>query len=285
MIGSYRSKACATVIGTASVLTGCVSQPARLLKGLRSPHAWMAEVGPDAAVGTLAGALLWFVALWVAFGLSATAVSLLPGRLGLAGHAVAGWVTPAALRRIVVAAAGTSILVSPVTAFADSPAGGSATAARPSTGRIVPSAAALELPMDQPSSQPGSSTRDNHQAGATPSAHPSGSPSLGSTAPPMPPLGWPTDPTFPTSHSADTPKPASPRPPESDGDHVTVHHGDSLWSIAANRLGKRSSASDIQAEWPRWYAVNRQLIGADPNLLRPGASLLAPQPALLDTDR
>jgi nucleoid-associated protein YgaU len=63
---------------------------------------------------------------------------------------------------------------------------------------------------------------------------------------------------------------------------VTVRPGDSLWSLAANRLGGTPSAARIQAEWPRWYAANRQVIGADPNLLRPGASLLVPDPARTD---
>jgi nucleoid-associated protein YgaU len=64
---------------------------------------------------------------------------------------------------------------------------------------------------------------------------------------------------------------------------VTVRPGDSLWSIAARRLGTSPSTARIQQEWPRWYAANRQLIGTDPNLLLPGTRLLAPRPASTDT--
>ena len=64
---------------------------------------------------------------------------------------------------------------------------------------------------------------------------------------------------------------------------MTVRPGDSLWSIAADGLGAMPSAARIQAEWPRWYAANRLVIGADPNLLRPGASLVVPAPARTET--
>ncbi|MEO7260559.1 MAG: LysM domain-containing protein [Jatrophihabitantaceae bacterium] len=229
-------------------------------------------MGPDAAASTLASSLLWLVALWTAFGLSVTALSLLPGRVGLLAHAVAGRVTPAVLRRVVVAAAGTSILISPVTACAEPAASG---ASAPTGNSVGPApAGALRLPMDLPGSKLDSST-------APPSAAP---PSA------MPPLGWPTDPAVPATgpgHTAAAPKPAASKPanprPQESGDRVSVRPGDSLWSIAARRLGAAPTATRIQAEWPRWYAVNRQLIGADPDLLRPGASLLAPRPALLDT--
>jgi nucleoid-associated protein YgaU len=66
---------------------------------------------------------------------------------------------------------------------------------------------------------------------------------------------------------------------------VTVRPGDSLWAIAAERLGGTPSAARIQAEWPRWYAANRRMIGTDPNLVRPGASLLVPEPARTENGR
>ena len=118
MTGGYRSRLCLTVLGTAYVLRTCVPHPLALAGQLRAPRSWVSEVGPDAAAGVLAGALLWLVAVWVAGALAAAAVSLLPGRLGRLGRAVADRVTPAALRRVVIAAAGTSILLSPATAVA-----------------------------------------------------------------------------------------------------------------------------------------------------------------------
>jgi nucleoid-associated protein YgaU len=60
---------------------------------------------------------------------------------------------------------------------------------------------------------------------------------------------------------------------------VTVHPGESLWLIAARRLatnGRRPRPAEIAADWPRWYAANRELVGADPALITPGQVLIAP---------
>lgn len=57
---------------------------------------------------------------------------------------------------------------------------------------------------------------------------------------------------------------------------VTVQPGDCLWSIAARALGADATDADIAAAWPRWYATNRNVIGADPNLLQPGQQLTPP---------
>jgi nucleoid-associated protein YgaU len=50
---------------------------------------------------------------------------------------------------------------------------------------------------------------------------------------------------------------------------VTVHDGDSLWSIAEEHLG----AGD---RWPEIYALNRSAVGADPDLIRPAQRLRLP---------
>jgi nucleoid-associated protein YgaU len=57
---------------------------------------------------------------------------------------------------------------------------------------------------------------------------------------------------------------------------VTVRRGDSLWLIAAHRLGPNISDERTAAEWPRWYAVNRAAIGDNADLLMPGQHLSAP---------
>jgi hypothetical protein len=61
-----------------------------------------------------------------------------------------------------------------------------------------------------------------------------------------------------------------------DGRTTVVMPGDCLWTIAATYLGPGASNAEIAAAWPRWYAANRQVIGADPNLLLPGMVLRAP---------
>jgi nucleoid-associated protein YgaU len=57
---------------------------------------------------------------------------------------------------------------------------------------------------------------------------------------------------------------------------VRVQPGDSLWLIAARRLGPTARVSDIAASWPQWYAANRPVIGDDPDLIRPGQHLTPP---------
>ena len=60
---------------------------------------------------------------------------------------------------------------------------------------------------------------------------------------------------------------------------VTVLAGDSLWTIVANHLGHGASDVDIALEWPRWYEANKELIGQNPDVLLPGQILLPPAPA------
>ncbi|MHA7285143.1 LysM peptidoglycan-binding domain-containing protein [Arthrobacter sp. MDT3-44] len=59
---------------------------------------------------------------------------------------------------------------------------------------------------------------------------------------------------------------------------VVVVPGDSLWSIAARRLGPLATAADIAETWPAWFDANRSVIGDDPSLLLPGQVLQAPSP-------
>ncbi len=63
---------------------------------------------------------------------------------------------------------------------------------------------------------------------------------------------------------------------ESPQEGVVVLRGDTLWSIAARHLGHGATAPEITAEWHRWLAANRVVIGADPNLILPGQELLPP---------
>jgi nucleoid-associated protein YgaU len=50
---------------------------------------------------------------------------------------------------------------------------------------------------------------------------------------------------------------------------VRVAPGDTLWDIAARRLGAGAS-------WPAIYALNRDVIGPDPGVIRPGQRLALP---------
>ncbi|MBA2781769.1 MAG: LysM peptidoglycan-binding domain-containing protein [Rubrobacteraceae bacterium] len=55
---------------------------------------------------------------------------------------------------------------------------------------------------------------------------------------------------------------------------VVVRPGDSLWSISEGRLGPNATPQQIYNETARIYALNRERIGEDPNLIYAGEVLL-----------
>jgi LysM domain len=59
----------------------------------------------------------------------------------------------------------------------------------------------------------------------------------------------------------------------------TVREGDTLWEIAAARLAPAErSLPRVNRYWRRIYRANRSVIGADPDLIRPGTQLEVPAP-------
>lgn len=70
----------------------------------------------------------------------------------------------------------------------------------------------------------------------------------------------------------------APRTPATRTPHmVVVQAGDSLWSIAADLLPAGADDGRIFAGWHRLYRVNRNRIGADPDLILPGTVLAVPR--------
>lgn len=59
---------------------------------------------------------------------------------------------------------------------------------------------------------------------------------------------------------------------------VVVMAGDTLWAIAARHLGAGADDAEVAAAWPQWWQANRQTVGEDPDLLRPGQRLVVPAP-------
>ena len=57
---------------------------------------------------------------------------------------------------------------------------------------------------------------------------------------------------------------------------IVVRAGDTLWTLTARQLGPGASAAEVAATWPRLYAANRAVIGADPGLIHPGQRLVPP---------
>ncbi len=65
-------------------------------------------------------------------------------------------------------------------------------------------------------------------------------------------------------------------PSVADDTEVVVQRGDTLWSIAARHLGPSATDDQISHEWPRWWSANHQLVGRDPDLIKPGQRLTPP---------
>jgi nucleoid-associated protein YgaU len=219
-------------------LAATVSAPGRLIAGLAAPHAWVARAGSDAAALTAAAAGLFACAVWLAVGLASAVAGRVPGVVGRGARLLARRLLPAVVVRMAAGAAGVGIVLSPVAATAaSSHAGLGAAPAQPTPA----------WPTDNP----------------------------------LPAPAWPSTPSHPSPSSLATPTP----PPRVDPSHhalggtrtvVVVRTGDSLWRLAADRLGQHGAAARVAAAWPRWYAANRAVIGPDPNLIRPGEVLHIP---------
>lgn len=104
----------------------------------------------------------------------------------------------------------------------------------------------------------------------------------GPVAATLPSPSWPVDapgaapiptPQWPATPAADQPA----RLHRSAQHEVRVRAGDSLWAIAARRLGSHATPASIAGEWPRWYSANRDVIGPRPDIIQPGQILHAPQ--------
>jgi LysM repeat protein len=200
----------------------------------------------DDLVAATASIGLLLVAAWVWVALIAHVAAALPGVAGRISAAVATAVTPAACRgviRIVLGATAISAPVTPVAASAVEPAAYTLTTS--STGG--PNAEFADLPgIERPAMVAG-------WVPTVPEAAPAAAPQI--------------DVRLVTTPPSET---------EAMLDEVVVRRGDTLWEIAARALGRQATAAEIAAEWPRWHAANREVIGADPDLIYPGTVLRAP---------
>ena len=195
----------------------------------------------------LGGALL---SLWLGVGLTLSALSALPGALGHLCRRLAARIAPVAVRKVVAFVLGTTLTAAliPGTAVADS---------SHENGRAaVVAAAAYEV---------GAAGRAHNAVNGVRLAAPDASfrfvsdpPHVMTSMDAAPPPQWSTDTR------------------ESPQEGVVVLRGDTLWSIAARHLGPGATAAEITVEWHRWLSANRDVIGADPDLILPGQELLPP---------
>jgi len=238
-----------TAAGAAGALIALRGAPARVARRLAHARQWTDAVGVDTAVAALAAAALWLLAGWVAVGLVAALAGRLPGATGVFAQRIAAVALPRGLYRAAAGAAGLGVLLSPAVASAAA------------THHVAPhpggtASAAASIPVPSPLT-PTSSLRapqlpvDSAPAARSPAVH------------------------APAARSGDVHSPTGPgRAAETPT--VTVRPGDSLWRIAAAHLGRAPTAARVAAAWPRWFAANRAVIGADPDLLVPGEVLHAP---------
>ena len=257
---------------------------------------------PETGLVVLLAWVGWACLAWLAVALTASVLSHAPGAAGRTADRVAGWVSPALLRRAVEAALGLSVVAGTVgtapAAYAEAPL--RFESAAPVLGDVGP----FDRPVTaQPHRPAGRAQAATPAPRATPTPPPSPVPAAVTSADPA---GWfvvevPAESRAPhpaaagqpvrvpadRPESARRPAPAAPpsalltgpaQPAGNDGE-VVVRRGDTLWALAADRLGAQAAPSDIDAEWRRWYAANREVIGGDPDLIRPGQRLRVPTPS------
>jgi nucleoid-associated protein YgaU len=186
-------------------------------------------------------------------------VECLPGRAGHAARRLGSHVTPAAARRWAAVLLGLSLGggLWPGSAVAGAPARVAVETTRAAALGAGPTGPAVGGGHPSPWALPGPSWSASNDG-----------------SPPGP--GW--TPSHPVVRPLPSPDllSSSPGNGRQAADEVVVRRGDTLWGIAARHLGPDAPMSAIAAEWPRWYAANRTLIGPDPDVILPGQRLRAP---------
>jgi len=192
---------------------------------------------------------------WLAMGTALSALGQLPGALGQVCRALARAVAPAALRRTVTFLLGTSLVAAVV----------------PGTAAAAMNAPALATRHTLVLDAPGPLALD-------PGFHPPSDTSWTPLDPDRPIPDWASESALaaPTPTTMPTVQPVATAAPTTAVRDYVVQRGDSLWSIAARHLGPDATAAQIAIAWPQWYAVNRQTVGPNPDLIKPGQRLVVP---------
>jgi hypothetical protein len=271
-------------VAAAAVVLGVATQVLAAVTGAWRDVLAPGPARPEDVVAGLAGAAALGLAGWLVLALAVSvAAALLPRCVPVAG--IARTLAPHLLRHAVAA------LVSAAVIGGATPAGAVVGAAPPTA---VASAQMSELGTGSPARlsheaaavgvtaagvTAGGSRRaaqDDAERAAVAELDPGWRPTGADVAP-----GW--VPTAPQARRVATSRPdpevvvqVRRRPATAVDDEVVVRRGDTLWSIAERHLGPGSTTAEIAVEWPRWYAANRGLLGADPDRLVPGTRLRPP---------
>lgn len=224
---------------TFAVLLWAAPSPASSVRELREAAT---ATDPTAPLVAAVALLAWLLAGWLLLTVLLTVASQAPGFVGPASAAVVRRVAPAALRKLVGAALGITIVAGLTATPAGAAPGGGTPVAAPVTSAVATSAPAS---LDWP----------------------------GASAPPD--LDWPAD----APASAPDPRVLATPVAGQQTEAVVVQPGDTLWGLAERSLAtSQASPTDRQvaATWPAWWEANREVLGDDPDLLRPGTPLQPP---------
>lgn len=232
-----------------SALTVIALIAATLIWRLR-PSAPSAAGSPDADVVLGCAWLAWALAGYLAVAIAAAGFAHVVAAAGLAGDALAR-LAPASLRRLIDTAITLSLAAAVLGTSTTLPAVAATSGQATSTRGPSPAApgGALDWPGLADPARPGPS----HAANPHPTTrHHRADIGLVSG-------GRATVPSLPDRRT-----------------DVVVQRGDSLWAIAARHLGPTASRAAITAAWHEWYAANRHVVGANPDLIYPGQQLSPP---------
>lgn len=251
---------------------------------LRRAFGFEDGLGALAAIVGAAVVIWWLVSLLLA---------VLSGLLALNGRRRSAELTahlsPRFMRRLVLALLGFNLLATPLAQASEPPVSplwpgdqvASAPAQPPSVSPLWQPQAPLVSPGPLARPESRSFFARSIAAGGPRTASPTGTGTSSATAP-GPTAGLETgSPTVPTpgsgSGAAAVPGATSgTRPVIGRGADVVVRSGDTLWTLAAEQLGPLATDLEIAEQWPRWFQLNRAVIGDDPSLLLPGQILRAP---------
>jgi hypothetical protein len=244
---------------TERALVAAVGTPVAQAQALRSLGS-----GPVDPVAPLLAALALLAQVLVGYVLAMLvlrSLCALPGSVGRLARRAALVASPVMARRLLDLLVGGTLLAQATLATMPEPPSGPRTGAVPITQTA---SRTLSGAFDRAASRSGPPVTSAEPVRARPSPRRS--------AAPLPPWlgGGPS-----TSHDAATPhgsrRGLAPAP------GYTVEPGDTLWGIAAARLAPAErSPAGVHRYWQEIYRANRAVVGADPNLIRPGMRLAAP---------
>jgi hypothetical protein len=241
--------------------------------------------GPADGILVMTGVGGMLLSLWLGLGMALSAMSALPGALGLLCRRLAGRVAPVAVRKVAAFLLGTTLTAAlvPGTALAgishDAARRAMVTttqqAERPSTSEVA--VAAPDASFRFVSGRPPGHTAVARQV-VPPTSGIAAVPAMRLVPAVRASADAAPSPAWSPQRAASRVHPAIRADALARTDTVVVLRGDTLWAIAARHLGPAASAADIEVEWRRWLAANRDVIGDDADVILPG-QVLSPPPS------